>query len=45
MSATSPLEILAETARLDALERFCIMDTPPEPAFDRVTRHADEASP
>lgn len=38
MSATSPLEIQAETARLDALERFCILDTPPEPAFDRVTR-------
>lgn len=38
MSATSPLEIQAETARLEALERFCIMDTPPEPAFDRVTR-------
>lgn len=38
MSATSPLEIQTETARLDALERFCILDTPPEPAFDRVTR-------
>lgn len=38
MSATSPLEIQAETARLETLERFCILDTPPEPAFDRVTR-------
>lgn len=38
MSANSPLEIQAETARLETLERFCIMDTPPEPAFDRVTR-------
>lgn len=35
-SAASPAE--TETARLAALARYDILDTPPEPAFDRVAR-------
>ena len=29
-----------ESQRLDAVERLSILDTPPEPAFDRITRMA-----
>ncbi len=39
MSA-SVLPALAEAARLAALRRYEVLDTPPEPAFDRLTRLA-----
>ncbi|MFN2564203.1 MAG: ATP-binding protein [Gemmatimonadaceae bacterium] len=38
MSATRPLD--AEQARLDALERYAVLDTPPEQAFDDLARLA-----
>jgi PAS domain S-box-containing protein len=38
MSATRPPD--AEQARLDALERYAVLDTPPEQAFDDLARLA-----
>jgi PAS domain S-box-containing protein len=38
MSALDPLD--AEEARLDALERYAILDTPPDQAFDDLARLA-----
>jgi PAS domain S-box-containing protein len=38
LSALDPLD--AEQARLDALERYAVLDTPPEQAFDELARLA-----
>ncbi|HSU69592.1 MAG TPA: GAF domain-containing protein, partial [Tepidisphaeraceae bacterium] len=35
-----PLSVLADAARLKALEQAALLDTPPEEAFDRLTRLA-----
>jgi GAF domain-containing protein len=37
LSAAIPLD---ESTRLAALHRYCVLDTPAEPAFDRLTRVA-----
>ena len=33
----TPAHSALESARLAALERYAILDTPPEPSFDRIT--------
>ncbi|HZN02470.1 MAG TPA: hypothetical protein VFD06_02670, partial [Candidatus Polarisedimenticolia bacterium] len=34
------LDVIRNEARLDALRRTCLLDSPPEEAFDRLTRMA-----
>ena len=43
MSSPEPPWPLNEPARLDRLKGYCILDTPPEPVFDRLTRLAARA--
>jgi len=40
VSETSPVPSRDETARLDEVRRYAILDTPPDGAFDRITRLA-----
>ncbi|WP_109156754.1 MULTISPECIES: PAS domain S-box protein [unclassified Azospirillum] len=43
MSSVEPPWPLNEPARIDRLKSYCILDTPPEPVFDRLTRLAARA--
>jgi len=43
VSSGEPPWPLNEPARLDRLKSYCILDTPPEPVFDRLTRLAARA--
>ena len=45
MKETSPHLVSGsdETGRLAALDRYCVLDTPPEESFDRITRLAQSA--
>jgi two-component sensor histidine kinase len=38
--APDPPEARGEDARLKALRRYCVLDTPPEPGFDRIANLA-----
>src|SRR3954463_2516380 len=43
MEAAAPPAVLADPGRLEALEATALLDSPPEEAFDRLTRLASHA--